>query len=52
METTSPSEVYYALVGLKTGKSSGLDNILSFLLKTAAVVIAPPSPILLTFRSS
>ena len=41
MEPTSPSEVYNALAGLKTGKSSGLDNIPSFLLKTAAVVIAP-----------
>ena len=41
MELTSPSEVYNALAGLKTGKLSGLDNIPSFLLKTAAVVIAP-----------
>ena len=41
MEPTSPSEVYNALAGLKTRKSSGLDNIPSFLLKTAAVVIAP-----------
>ena len=41
MEPTSPSKVYNALAGLKTGKSSGLDNIPSFLLKTAAVVITP-----------
>ena len=41
MEPTFPSEVYNALAGLKTGKSSGLDNIPFFLLKTAAVVIAP-----------
>ena len=41
MEPTTPSEVYNALAGLKTGKSFGLDNIPSFLLKTAAVVIAP-----------
>ena len=41
MEPTSPSEVYNALAGLKTGKSSGLDNKPSFLLKTAAVVTAP-----------
>ena len=36
-----PSEVYNALVGLKAGKSSGLDNIPFLLLKTAAIVIAP-----------
>ena len=41
MEPTSPSEVYNAIAGLKAGKSSGLDNIPSFLLKTAAIVIAP-----------
>ena len=41
MEPTSPSEAYNALAGLKTGNSSGLDNIPSFLSKTAAVVIAP-----------
>ena len=41
MEPISPSEVYDALVGLKAGKSSGLDNTPSFLLKTAAVVVAP-----------
>ena len=40
-EPTSPSEVYNAQAGLKTGQSSGLDNIPSFLLKIAAVVIAP-----------
>ena len=40
MEPTSPSEVFHALAGLKAGKLSGLDNIPSFLLKTAAVVIA------------
>ena len=41
MEPTSSSEVCNALIGLKAGKSSGLDNIPSFFLKTAAVVIAP-----------
>ena len=41
MEPNFPSEVYNAQAGLKAGKSSGLDNIPSFLLKTAAAAIAP-----------
>ena len=39
MKPTSPSEVFNPLAGSKAGKSYGLANIPSFLLKTAAVVI-------------
>ena len=41
MEPTFLSEVLNALAHLKAGKSCGLANIPSFLLETAAVVIAP-----------
>ena len=41
MKPTSPSKIFNALAGLKASKSSGLDNTPSFLLKTAAVEIAP-----------
>ena len=41
MEPTSPSEAFNALAGLKAGNLSCLDKIPSFLLKTAAIVIAP-----------
>ena len=41
MEPTFLSEVLNGLARLKAGKSCGLANIPSFLLETAAVVIAP-----------
>ena len=52
MEPTSPSEVFNALARLKAGKLSGLDHIPLFLLKIAAVVIAPTLSFFINLRLS